>query len=154
MRDVIGRFDARVRSIGDPDPPAPPLTLSGVCGYLFRRAVPALVPVAVTVVGQFLFTGPTSGALTLAGVSAAAAGGVGGAALALHRRPEALAAAVASAALLVGPPLAITGSVDDLFAVQTGLFSVVTLFVAAVCYVETSGLSGSAGTSETAARAE
>jgi len=154
VRDVIDRFDARIRSIGDPDPPAPPLALSAVCGYLFRRAVPALVPVTVAVVGQFLFTSPTSGALTAAGVSTAAAGGVSGAALALHRRLEAVAAAVASAALLVGPPFAITGGVDELFAGQTGLFAVVTLFVAAVCYVETSGLSRSAGRGETAARAE
>ena len=139
MRDAIGRFDDRIRAIGDPEPPTPP-TLGAVCGYLLRRATPALVPVAVAVVAQFLFSGVVSGVLLTVGCAAAAAGGVGGAALALRRRPTALLAAVVTTALLVGPPYAIASGVDDLFAIRTGLFGVVTLFVAAVCYVETAGL--------------
>ena len=152
MRDAIARFDDAVRAVGDPEAPSP-LTLRRACSYLFRRAVPALVPVAVAVVGQFLFTNPTSGLLTFGGVAAAMVGGVAGAALALDRRVTALAAGVGSAALLVGLPFAIAGS-GDLFAVQTGLFGVVTLFVAAVCYAETAGLSRAAGTADTAATAE
>lgn len=138
MRDAIARFDERLRAIGDPDPPEPPLTLRSVCRYLFRRAVPALVPVVVAVVGQFLFTGRVSGALTAFG--GALVGGVAGAAAALEKRVASLAATVVVAALLVGPPLVVTSGADDLYVVHLGLFGVVTLFVAAVCYAETASL--------------
>lgn len=140
MRDAIARFDERVRAIGDPEQPEPPLALPAVCRYLFRRAVPALVPVAVAVVGQFLFTGRVSGALTAFGVGATMVGGVAGAAVALEKRVAAIATAVVAAGLLVAPPMAVTGGTDDLFAVHLGLFGVITLFVAAVCYAETAGL--------------
>ena len=145
MREAIGRFDDRIRSIGDPDPPSSPVTLRAACGYLLRRATPALVPVAVAVVGQFFFTGVASGVLIAAGVATAAAGGVGGAALALGRRVTAVGAAVAAAGLLIGPPYAVADGVGDLFAVQTGLVAVVTLFVAAVCYAETANVARSDG---------
>lgn len=140
MRDAIARFDERVQAIGDPASPEPPLTLRAVCGYLFRRAVPALVPVLVAVVGQFGVTGTVSGVLTASGIGAALVGGVAGVAGALERRGTALAAAVVVAALLAAPPVAVTGGGDDLFVVHLGLFSVVTLFIAAVCYAETEGL--------------
>lgn len=142
MRETIARFDDRIRSIGDPEPPSSPVTLRAACGYLLRRATPALVPVAVAVVGQFFFTGAASGVLIAAGVATAGAGGVAGAALALERRLTAGVAGVVSASLLVGPPYVVAGGVGDLFAVQTGLFAVVTLFVAAVCYAETANVAG------------
>lgn len=151
MRDAIARFDDRIRAIGDPDPPTPS-TLRAVCGYLLRRATPALVPVVVAVVAQFLLSGVVSGVLITAGSVAAAAGGVAGAALALERRPAAVLAVVVATALLVGPPYAVAG--DDLFAIQTGLFGVVTLFVAAVCYVETAGPPGTAAGGRAATRGE
>ena len=141
MRDAIARFDERLRSIGDPEPPSPPVTLRAACGYLFRRAVPALVPVGVAVVGQFLVGGVVAGTLLAAGSATAAAGGVAGAALALGRRLPPASAAFVAVTLLAGPPFAVAGGSDDLFAIQTGLFGIVTLFVAAVCYAETAGLS-------------
>ena len=142
MRDPIAPFEERMRAVGDPAPPEAPVTPRAACGYLFRRAVPALVPVVVAVVAQFVFTGPENGALTVLGVVAVMAGGTGGAAVALGRRPTALVAGVATAGLLVVPPMAVTGRAEGLFAVHVGLFGVVTLFVAAVCYVETAELPG------------
>lgn len=144
MRDAIARFDGRVRAIGDPEPPSAPVRLRAACSYLFRRAVPALVPVTVAVVGQFLFTSRVSGALTALGVGAAMAAGVAGAAAALSRRAVALAATLVAAGLLIVPPYAIAGGVD-LLAVQLGLFGVVSLLIGAVCYVETVGLAGPGG---------
>ena len=141
MRDVITRFDDYVRAVGDPEPPSAPVTLRAAARYLFRRAVPALVPVAVAVVGQFFFTGRTSGVLTALGVGAAMAAGVAGAAAGLSRRGSALAAALLATGLLVGPPYVIADGGDGLFAVHTALFGVVSLLITAICYAETAGLS-------------
>jgi hypothetical protein len=140
VRDAISRFDEYVRALGDPAPPSPPITLRAACVYLLRRATPALVPVAAAVAAQFVLGSGVAGVLLVAGSGAATAGGVAGAALALGRRVTALAAAAASIALLVGPPYVVVESIADLFAVQTGLFGVVSLFVAAVCYAETAGV--------------
>ncbi len=140
MREAIARFDDRLRAIGDPDPPSPPVTLRAACQYLLRRATPALVPVVAAVAAQFLLGSATAGALLVAGSGAAAVGGVAGASIALARRGAALVAAVVSSTLLVAPPYAVADGSGDLFAIQTGLFAVVTLFVAAVCYAETAGL--------------
>lgn len=145
MRDAIGQFDDRVRAVGDPEQPSTPVTLRAAAWYLFRRAVPALVPVAVAVVGQFLVTGRASGVLTALGVGAAMAAGVAGAAAALSRRGSALAATLLAAGLLVGPPFVVADGATDLFAVHTALFGVVCLLIAAICGAETAGLSGPRG---------
>lgn len=137
MRDAIAQFDDRVRAFGDPESPSPPVTLRAACRYLFRRATPALIPVAAAVVAQFLLTSVASGTLTALGFAAALTGGVAGTALALGRRLTALVAVLVTGGLLVGPPSAVAGGVNDLFVVHAGLFGVVTLFVAAVCYAET-----------------
>ncbi|GAB7094350.1 hypothetical protein JCM30237_15020 [Halolamina litorea] len=140
MDNVLTRFDDRIRAIGDPDPPASPLTLRAATGYLLRRATPALVPVVVAVVMQFVVSNPLSGVLTATGAVGAAVGGVAGAALALERRGATLVAVVAATALVVGPVVAVADGSGDLFAVHLGLFGVVTLFVVAVCYAETASL--------------